>query len=184
MSYKKTFKQVATGMALAIGLTLIPSFKNAANSQIPLDPWTPQLGTERYDLLQDHVDFIKKMRLKNKSVHCCNLEDAQPNLKEEINQGADKEEFPYIVTITHDLNGKKLPEPQKIKIPKDRILSVERANEVCDPIMDLNPNSTCEAPPYNILWAFDNSKLSNYRSGKTPWSITTIYCYFPKPQLN
>lgn len=150
------------------------------------DSWTPPEGSEQYDMLKPNEDFIRFMRLSD-YYSCCTLRDGRADLKEEFNKGANPnypaKDYPYIVTVTHDLTGKKLDEPTIVYIPKDKVLTLREARSICKPIKLTHPDSSCDAPPFNVLWAYDNSQEPDYKSGKVKHRMTSIFCYFPKPNL-
>lgn len=145
-----------------------------AKAQEYVDPWIPQPGSEQYDLIKPHEEFVKRMR------NCCNLKDGRANLQERFNEGEDKETHPYIVTITHALTGVKLDQPIEIKISRDQIISVAEAKATCKPDRIANKNSTCVPPSFNVLWAYDNS---NTKSLNEPFKITRVFCYYPVQNL-
>lgn len=145
------------------------------------DSWIPKEGTEQYELLKPHADFVKHMR------NCCTLRDGRGNLKEEINEGQNpdypKDRFPYIVTITQDLEGKTLETPTVVYIPRDKVITVSEAKAICKPMRILDKNSTCVPPTVNVIWAYDNSQNPGYKAGTETHRITTLYCYYPRPNM-
>ncbi|MCD8493883.1 MAG: hypothetical protein LRY39_00330 [Alphaproteobacteria bacterium] len=176
-------KNMASGLTAAfmVMATAVPG--NA-------DGWMPSQDSPnaylqyQHDLLKPNEDFIKKMP------SCCTLRDGRGNLEEVINDGTDprfpadpdrpQAQFPYIVIITHDLNGQELSEPAVVYIPKSKVLSTSQANAACKSDRILNPESTCKPPTFNVLWAYDNSN-SNAPTGErsAPFHITNIWCYYP-----
>lgn len=151
-------------------------------SQVRGDQWIPdpennEEHARQHDMLEPHRDFINSMG------GCCNTRDGRGNLHEEINTGEDAATHPYIVTITHDLNGKLLDEPTILKIPKEKVISVAQAKAYCKPKLMADKDSTCRPPAFNVLWAYDNSDWQSYQVGLDKHKITTLYCYYPKPSL-
>ncbi|MCD8526452.1 MAG: hypothetical protein LRY76_08965 [Alphaproteobacteria bacterium] len=147
--------------------------------------WMPQEGSEQYNMLKPHEDFIKNMR------GCCTMLDGRGDLEEIINDGSDprfpanekysQAKYPYILLITHDLAGKELEEPTVVYVPKEKILNVKDARSICKPMRLTDPNSTCIPPMFNVLWAYDNSDETSYQIGMDKHRITTLYCYYPRP---
>ncbi|MCD8493882.1 MAG: hypothetical protein LRY39_00325 [Alphaproteobacteria bacterium] len=145
------------------------------------DPWELKPGSEQYNLLKPHEDFIKKMR------NCCSLRDGRANLEERINEGENPDfppdRYPYIVIVTHDLRGDELKEPATIYIPRDRVITASEANATCKPQRILDPNSTCIPPSFNVLWMRDDSNYDGYNpNSNLPYGYF-VYCYWPQPGL-
>lgn len=158
--------------------------------QVSGDSWMPRPDSEssylreQYDMLKPHEEFIRRMR------NCCTLRDGRANLEEIINDGSDErfplnpryptEEFPYIVLVTHDLNGKQLDEPTVVYVPRDKIISKREALETCKSDRLLKGRaSTCVPMDKNVLWAYDNSDETGYRNGTDKHRIRTFFCYYP-----
>ncbi|MCI5061109.1 MAG: hypothetical protein MRY79_08580 [Alphaproteobacteria bacterium] len=211
MSYTNTLKKAA--IAAAAGFVALSTVFQAQthaydtgytpdDAYVQMAGWAPKPGTERYELLKPHEEFIKRMTRNDvEYASCCNLEDAQPDLEEIINTPEEnpnynpnypQDRYPYIVIVTHDLNGKELPSPQKVHIPADKVLTVDRAQEILDSIINLdptkdpeiNPDSKFLAPSFNVLWAYDNSSRYGTEQTQEPWKITNLFCYYPDPRNN
>lgn len=119
----------------------------------------------QHELLKPYEDFILNMRLKDGSTMCCNHKDGIGNLAEKKNADGS-----YTVTLPAGYMG--LTEEMEVDIPANRVLSFERAEEVCDLYKD---STTCVAPPFNILWI---------RMGGTGvFSEPYVYCYWPWPKF-
>lgn len=149
----------------------------AAMSGTPKAHTPPPPGSEQDELLAPHKDFVIQMR------NCCNLRDGRGNVAQRHNEGDDKAAFPYIVTITQDLAGKPLKEPFELKIPKGAVVDLAEARAKCKAHRLVNPDSTCIPPSFSVLWAFDNSDTEPYQTGEQPFRITTLYCFYPAPDL-
>ncbi len=174
----------------------------------PASAVEPVPGTEQYNLLKPHEDFIRFMQRPSASrdfdmyygagsSSCCNLNDGRANFEEAI---TDDEAIPYRIKITHTVSGLELDQPVWVDIPKKYVLTIEDAERICEPKREAaeaqGQKSTCISPTFNVLWAYDNSSYDQnagihrvegkeYRPGEKvdhrDWRITTMYCYFPQP---
>ncbi|GEM_PF-1921641 len=120
--------------------------------------------------LKQYEDFVMKMQTPSGSSRCCDYQDAMVGMEEEIR--TDEKGFPhYWVKMTNELDGSgQWPEEgQWIRIPDMSVLNGVMAEKTCAPLREKNPDSTCNAPPENVLW-------------KRPGVNGTLYCYWPKPQ--
>ena len=164
----------------------------------------PPEGSEQYELLMPHIDFITTMRREGLGFSCCSLRDGRGDM-EQIETG--DPEFPYILRLTHTLiHGYKLSEPVELKIPAKVIIDAQDTNKHCGPkrLKDEAQGkvSTCIAPDFNVIWAFDNVRSPTYKSGSDrdgatrivdqngetvivadTYALTNLYCYYPTPSL-
>lgn len=155
-------------MSLSLS-TLSPVKKIAAIAALTLGgafTASAHIPAEHEAMLKNYEDFIMKMRLPNGASHCCTNRDAYVNAPEER-----KPDGTYVITIDTDNNGNKLPEPVKVTIPADKVLSGKHAAEFCK-AATAEGSKTCKLPPYGIAW------IRSYQ-GSEPY----VYCYWPKPRM-
>jgi hypothetical protein len=149
-------------------------------------PNGPPEHQRQFNMLERHTEFINSMG-------CCNTKDGRGDLEEIPNDGSDarfplnsaksQKDYPYIVLMTHDLNGKQLDKPTPIWIPADKILSVETARAKCKPKLIENPDSTCTLPNFPVLFVYDNSDSKVYQDGDVPHQMDNFYCYYRPPEV-
>lgn len=147
-------KKAAAVAALVLGGTF------SASAHIP---------PEHEPMLREYHDFIMKMTRPDGNLGpCCSQRDAYVNPPEERQPDGS-----YIITIDTDNNGQKMPQPMKIKIPADKVLSGKFASDFCKSAT-AQGSTTCKLPPYGIAWVNPNGMGAGQ-----PY----VYCYWPKPRM-
>ncbi len=184
-----------TSSAVRIGAAALAAM--FAGLASPASAVEPAVGSEQYNLLKPHEDFVRYMKRPDMGTSCCNLNDGRANFEEQI---TDNEDVPYRIKITHTVSGLELDQPVWVDIPRKYVLGIEDADRICEPKREAaeaqGRESTCISPTFNVLWAFDNSGIDRqtgkhrvgdrlYSEGEKvdhrDWRITTMYCYFPQP---
>jgi len=139
----------------------------------------PPPGSEQFNMLEPHKDFINNMRRMNGGGSCCNLSDGRGNFEEIVETRYDAAGNAYnhykvvVDPVAFGLTGEKIT----LDIPRDAILSSEHASQVCESVIARDPlTHTCTRPQFNVIWAVPSS------SGNTGqgWHV---YCYIPRAQF-
>lgn len=146
-------KKVAAMAALTLGGAF------TASAHIP---------AEQEAMLRDYKDFILRMARPDGTMGpCCSERDAYINPPEER-----KPDGTYVITISTDNEGKRLPKPMKITIPPEKVLSGKFAADFCK-AQAAEGSTTCKAPPVGVAWVNPTSYNGE------PY----VYCYWPKPRM-
>lgn len=134
----------------------------------------------QHDLLAPHAGFVMKMKTPSGGSICCNFNDAHGNVGEERYTGADGMTH-YRVRVPDSKNPGKT---RVIEIPPEKVLTSDMAKKYCDEVRESQPESeyaqTCVAPAFNLIWYNEPhfQPYSNIYIGQD-----TVYCYYPKPDL-
>ncbi len=147
------YKKIAAIAALTVGGAF------SASAHIP---------AEHQTTLREYHDFIMKMARPDAQLGpCCSEKDAYINPPEER-----KPDGSYVITIDTDNYGKRLPQPKKITIPPEKVLSGKFASDFCKTQI-AQGSTTCKAPPVGVAWV-----NPDYAGGE-PF----VYCYWPRPRM-
>lgn len=153
MTKLSSAKKIAAITALTVGGAF------TASAHIP---------EEHKAILREYNDFIMKMQRPDGHMGpCCSERDAYINPPEER-----KPDGTYVITIDTDNYGKRLPEPMKVTIPPEKVLSGKFAADFCK-AQTAEGSTTCKAPPMGVAWVNPNGY-----DGK-PF----VYCYWPRPRM-
>ena len=151
-----TLAATVIGPSNALSQASIGTGKTAVPTDETLEK-TKQRGSS--NILEEYYPFLEFAASTRQS--CCGQQDAQVILDEDDIEHTGDPLYPIRIRIRQTQSGLTLEKPVWIKFHADKLLTSERAGEICDVYNDLaeaNDNDLiCDPPPFTIAFMRDGT---------------------------